>query len=258
MITKSRKFSLNLIASLLLLLPAIAAAADAPPPLSEEWEFTIKEGQMQPFLAAVKEHVAVRREHNDPYEWNVYVARLGNDMNKVAIRHCCINWSDVDSYEKWSSDNPEVNQHWFETAAPHVEETYHFFEENDWANSHWNEEAGPYRLFGVTEFKLKTGHSEDFDQARDKMSQIAINQGWTDNNRSWLWAQSIGGAPREFLVVPYKKWADLAGGDQSFFEFLTEHMGSEQAAGDLLKQFETSTRGSSFQVWEHLPSITAE
>lgn len=253
-----RKFCLKLLATLLILIPLAEVMAESPPPLAEEWLFTIKQGQMKEFLGAVKDHIAIRAENDDPFAWDVYRSHLGDGMNKIAIRYCCLNWSDVDSYVKWEGDHPDVMAHWMEKVDPYVEKTEHYFDEIDWGNSHWSEKGGPYRYFGVTEFKPMPGHSAKFDQAREKMSQIAINQGWATDSRSWIWTTSIGGYAKESIVVPYTNFAGLAGGDESFFEFLSRHMGSVEAAADLFQQFEASTRGSSFQIWEHLPGLSMQ
>jgi hypothetical protein len=254
--SQPRIFIYSILFTLLCVFPSLSIAADQPPPIAEEWMFTVKQGQMSDFLAAVKEHGAVRSEHGDPRSWEVYRATLADGLNRVAIRYCCFNWADADAYDQWNRENPAVVEHWFANAAPHVEKTEHFFEETDWPNSHWNNDGGPYRFFAVTEFKIKAGNALDFDDARDKMSQIAINQGWANEDRSWIWSEIIGGAPKVFLVVPHENYASMAGGEKSFFSFLVEHMGSEEAAQGLLNQFSASTWGSTFQLWEHLPGLS--
>ena len=88
------------------------------------------------------------------------------------------------------------------------------------------------------------------------MSQVAINQGWGTSDRSWIWTSTIGGKERNAIVVPHKNFADMAPGEESFYEFLSKHMGSEEAAGDLLKKFSSATWGTEFTIWEHLPGLS--
>lgn len=252
----TRIFLFILLFTLTCTFPLQMFAADPPAPIAEEWMFTVKQGQMDGFLDAVREHGEVRARHGDPRTWDVYRATLADGLYRVAIRYCCFNWADADAYDRWNRENPEVIEHWQATAAPHLEKVEHYFEETDWANSHWNADGGPYRFFAVTEFKIKAGHAQDFDHAKEQMSQIAINQGWATEDRSWIWAAQFGGAPKTYIVIPHENYASLAGGEESFFEFLTRHMGSEEAAAELMHRFTSSTWGSTFQLWEHLPGVS--
>ena len=250
-----KKSALSALAVLLGLFTVSAIAAESYPPLAEEWKFHIKDGHMTQFLAAVKEHGEVRAQYGDVRDWNIYTAKLGDALNQVAIRFCCFEWKDADAYDEWAQQNPAVLEHWWEKAAPHVEKTEHYFEQLDWANSHWNEEGGPYRYFAVTEWYVDPAHADDFDAARDKMSQIAINQGWATADRSWFWGTSIGGYASEYIVVPHETYASMGGGG-AVQRFLAEKMGSEEAAAELMEQLSSATKKTKFQIWEHHPEFS--
>ena len=252
--------SIKLITSLLVgifcLLPLAATAQEAQPPLAEIWMVTPKAGHLSDFQAALKEHTDVRLEHGDPWAWQIYTSIVGDNLNQYAIRYCCATWADLDSYAKWDEANPEVLGHWVETVAPHIEKIQHYFDQIDWSNSHWTADAGPFRYFAVTEWGIKGGHEADFTSARKVMSQVAINQGWAADGRNWIWSTTIGGKSRNAIVIPHKNFADMAPGEDTFFEFLSKHMGSEEAAGDLLKKFSSATWGSELTVWEHMPGLS--
>ena len=66
----------------------------------------------------------------------------------------------------------------------------------------------------------------------------------------------IGGRAATSLVVPHMNFAGMGGGEESFFEFLSKNMGSEEAAGALMKKFSASTWGSETTIWEHLPELS--
>ena len=244
------KSVLLLFAALLYLAPTVAIAQDTPPPLAEMWLATPKEGQQSEFFEAVEKHMAFRKEQGDPRDWQVYTPLLGEDLNRVAIRFCCFSWADQDTYRRWNDSAEEVGKHFNETVAPHAAHWAHYFEMLDWQNSHWVEESGPYRFFAVTEFNIRQGHSAQFDAARDKMSQIALNQGWATPDRSWLWTTTIGGHPQEGIVIPYTNFAGMDRDEDSFLRFLAKHMGDD-AARELLQQFASASKSSSFQIWEH-------
>jgi hypothetical protein len=252
----SKMLLLSLYASMLYLLPLSAMAEDEPGPLAEMWMVTVKNGYLGNFQEALKEHSAFRAEHGDPWKWQVYASVVGKNLDQIAIRHCCVNWADVDSYEQWNRGNPEVTRHWFETVGPHVEKVEHYFEQIEWDESNWNAAAGSNRLFGVTEWTIKGGYAADFAASREKMSQIAINQGWATAGKNWLWAKTIGGRETQSIVIPYNNYAAMAPGEESFYAFLAKHLGSEEAAGELLKTFSSATWGSEYTVWEHRPDLS--
>ena len=254
----SIKLILGLLAGLICLAPVAVSAADAPPPLAEEYMVTPKNDQMGEFQAALKAHTELRKEKGDPRKWQIYTSIVGNELNVYTIRQCCFNWADLDSYAEWDAANPEVLGDWFENVEPHVGKIQHFFSEYDWSNSHWTGGGDPYQFYAVTEWKVKPGQEADFSIAKKTMSQIALNQGWANTDRNWMWTTQIGGHPVNSMVVPHKNFADMAGGDVTFAEFLTKHLGSGEAASELLKKFSASTWGSEMTIWQHLPGLSMD
>lgn len=243
--SKIMKYSL---AFLFVLLAVPALAKDTPPPIAEFWIFTPNNGENADFWAAFKEHIEIRKEADDPWAWGTYTPVLGDEMGRVSVRYCCFNWADVDAYRAWNEENPNVGQHWNEHVAPHVAKTEHFFTKLGWSNSNWQE--GDYKFFGVTSFKLKPSAVAEFDVARDKMSQIAIDQGWKG---SWMWSTRVGGSPMESIVVPYKNFADMQRDGESFFGFLSRVLKSDDAAAKIMSDFTAPVWGQDYQVWEYHP-----
>ncbi len=246
----------GLLAGAFYLLPLSAMADEEPGPLAEMWLVTVDISDMGKFQSALKDHLALRTEKGDPWKWQVYTTVVGENLDQIAIRYCCISWADVDSYAKWENDNPEIFTDWMEKVDPYVNKTERYFEQMDWKNSHWAEEANTSKLFGVTEWVVKGEHGVDFAAAREKMSQIAINQGWATDERNWIWATTIGGRKTESVVVPYENYAAMAPDEESFYAFLTKQLGSEEAAAELLKAFNSATWGSSYTVWQHRPDLS--
>lgn len=234
-----------------LFLAAPLAAQDAPPRLSEMWTMTPKADQAQALYEGMKAHMAVRAEHGDPRNWHAYTPMLGegDELTLVGVRACCFNWADMDAYRKWSEENPEVSKHFQEHVAPHVASYGHYIDEISWENSNWKSGWGPYRLFGATQFKLKPGHAGKFDAARDKLSQIAINQGWATEEHPWMWSRQVGSLT-ESIVVPYRNFADMEQSGQSFFNFLSEKLGSDEAADALFRALGEAVAEQTYQIWE--------
>lgn len=248
---------LSVLAALCILLPAVATAQDDPPPLAEIWMVTIKDGHGSEFNKALAEHMKFRSENGDPRDWQAYRPLLGEELNRIGLRSCCFNWADLDTYREWGKNNKKVGEHFDKHVAPHVDRFAHYFETMHWNNSHWADSADGASLFAVTEFKVKPGHGAEFSAARDKLLQIALNQGWATGDNSWIWTSTIGGPPVEGIVIPYQNFAGLDRGQNNFSRFLAEHLGEEGAA-KLMKQFSSSTRGSSYQIWEHQKELSME
>jgi len=248
--------AIRVLSALILLAPALVTAAEPPPPLAEMWVLTIKPGHGEEFRAALKEHMAFRAEHGDPRAWQAYTPVLGDEMNRVAVRYCCVNWADVDSYREWSMNATEVGEHFDSTVGAHVAGAAHYFETIDWANSHWSDAGGPYRLFAVTEWDIKPGHNGELSAAVDKMSQIALEQGWASDAHNWLWTSRIGDSPQLSIVVPHRNYASFEQEEDTFFRFLAEQLGSEEKAAEVFQQFGNATTESEFQIWAHRDDLS--
>lgn len=253
---KTTRRALAVITALLLLLPISTPAQEAPGPLSEMWIVTPKEGHSTQFVASIKEHMALRSKQGDPRQWEVYTPLLGDELGRFAIRACCFNWADLDAYTAWDESKTEVFEHFNENVAPLVAKAEHYFDEIDWAHSHWND--GSYRYFSITEFIPKAGHANQFKGARLKLSRIAIEQGWANDEHSWLWLSRIGGKPAVSMVVPHENYAAMASGDEAFFQFLASKLGSSEAAMELMQDFSGSSWGSQYQIWEHHPDLSMQ
>lgn len=249
MIKRPAKFVLSIFAALFFLVPAVGVAQNTAPPLAEMWLVTPKADHGSDFYEALKKHTAFREEHEDPRSWQVYTPMLGDKLNQYAIRYCCFSWADQDSYDAWGDEAKKISAHFQEHVAPHVESWEHYFESIDWKNSHWVAENGPYKMFAVTEFNLKPGEARNFNAAREKMSQIALNQGWATKDRSWLWATTIGGKQQQSVIIPLRKFADLDRDGDTFVRFLSKHM-TATAVEDLMQQFNGASWNTNYQIWK--------
>ena len=149
-----------------------------------------------------------------------------------------------------------MGEHFAEHVGLHVEKFEHYFESTDWANSHWSDNSDSDTLFAVTEFNIKPGHSAEFDAAKDKMSQVAINQGWASDDHVWIWSTTIGGKSQASIIIPHANFASMARDEDSFFQFLSKHMGQD-AAAKLMQQFDAASY-SKFQIWEYNADLSMD
>ena len=236
--------------------PAAIFAQEPPPPLAELWLVTPKDGHSKELTAGLKAHMAFRSERGDPRAWQTYTPLLGEQLNHIAVRYCCFAWADADAYRQWEAANPEIQAHFDEHVAPHLASGAHYFETMDWANSHWSDAKGPYHLFAVTEFSVDRGKAGEFDAVREKMSQIAKEQGWASDDHVWLWATTIGGQSRHSIIIPHQNFASMDNAGETFAQFLANQLGSAEAAAELMSRFQGSTTGAEFQIWEHQADLS--
>lgn len=248
--TKANKFFLPVLVSLIMLLPLAVQAEEQPPRLAEMWTMLPKADQSSDFFKGLEEHMKFRMEAGDPQTWKTYTPMLGDDLGLVAVRACCMNWADGDSYREWGQQNPEVNKHFNEHVAPYVESYGHYFDEISWVNSNTKGDWSKFRFFAVTQFKLKVGMAGKFDAARDKISQIALNQGWATEERPWIWSSRVGGSPAESIVVPHENMASMDRDKQNFFNFMSKALGSDEAAEELFGELGSAVAEQEFQIWE--------
>lgn len=257
MIKKPICLVLSVLATLLLAAPAAVLAEDSPPALADMWLVTPKEGHASEFRKALAEHMAFRTEHGDPRKWEIYTPMLGNDLGRYGIRYCCFSWADQDAYRKWQSEAAKISEHFDKHVAPHLDKAEHYFEALDRGNSNWVDTGEPYKFFAVTEYYVKPGHGMAFDAAKEKMSQIALNQGWANDNRPWLWASTIGGETQESIIVPHRNFASFEQEGESFLAFLSRYMGEKEAT-DLIREFMSTASRTDFQIWEYREELSMD
>ena len=243
-------FFIGVAAAAVLSLPfaAYAESHEARAPLTDAWIIVPKTGMETEFEEAVKKHMAYRAEKEDSRRWMAYQPTVGSKMNMYQYRACCYNWADMDTYETESQDKG-FNENWNVMVHPYVDHYHHYLEENDWENSHWpdgDRTAGPY--FAATNWYWKENAGQGPSEARKEFSQIALKNGWADEHE-WIWISRIGGKPMLALVTPQASYADMADPDPTFFEFLSEQLGSEEAANAMFDKFGAGFSGSDFTVW---------
>jgi hypothetical protein len=122
-------------------------------------------------------------------------------------------------------------------------------ESTDYENSHWPQDgsaSGPY--FGVTTWKLKMNAGSGGRDARVKISQAAIESGWGDQGRQWLWISRIGGEPTLMLVNSFENYADMAPPEPNFYDFMSETMGKEELDA-LFQEFGSDFASADYTIW---------
>jgi len=227
---------------------------DTPAPLSSVWFIIPKKGMEAEFATAAAAEVKARVEMGETREWQAYRAIVGHYLDAIQYRACCFNWADQDTHVAQENEKG-ISDSWNENVGPFVDHYHHYFERNDWENSHWPDEGTSGPLYGVTSWDVKQGAGPASRQAREKLSQIGITEGWASDDNNWLWLSRIGGKPMTMIVSSFENYADMEPPELSFFEFLTEKLGEEEA-GALFSQFGSGFTSSDYTVWEYDASLS--
>lgn len=249
-----KRFSITVsvvgIAALILPLGLMAKDHDERAPLADVWIMVPKQGMEAQFEEAVKAHMAHRAEAEDSRYWAGFRVVIGHNPSIYQWRYCCFNWADQDAYVAEENEKG-FNEHWSETVHQYVDHYHHYLDRMDYENSHWpeDEDTGPY--YGVTSWVRKQGAGPGSEEARKQMSQVALKEGWAEAGNRWLWHSSIGGKPTQKIVTSFENYADMAPPEQSFYEFMSEHMDSEEDVAALFNAFGSGFSSSDYTVWMH-------
>jgi len=227
---------------------------DTPAPLHSVWFMVPKKGMEAEFAAAAAAEVASRAEKGESREWQAYRVVVGHNMDAIQYRACCFNWADQDTHLA-QEDDLGLPESWNANVGPLVDHYHHYFERGDWENSHWPDTGTSGPLFGVTTWTWKEDAGPEVGEARKKLSQVGITEGFVNDDNNWLWLHRIGGEPRLMIVSSFENYADMEPPEQSFFEFVTEKLGEEEA-GALFAQFGSGFSSSDYTVWQLDPSLS--
>ena len=67
---------------------------------------------------------------------------------------------------------------------------------------------------------------------------------------------SVNDAIQASIIIPHANFASMARDEDSFFQFLSKHMGQD-AAAKLMQQFDAASY-SKFQIWEYNADLSMD
>lgn len=228
--------------------------AEAPKPLSDVWMIVLKPGMEAQFNDAMATHMQFRKDAGESRSWQAYRVSVGHDIRPIQYRSCCFDWADLDDHVAESQDKG-IGENFQATVAQYVEHYHHYLEEADWENSHWPETgtSGPY--YGVRSWKNKQGRGPASSDAKETLSQLGITGGWATDENNWLWLSRIGGDSMTAIVSSFANYAQMEDDDPTFFEFVTEELGAEEA-GAVFAAFGNGFEDSDYTIWRLDESIS--
>ena len=248
---KKTSYLVSLAGVAALMLPLSLVAQDeeteAPKPLSDVWVVVVKPGMEAQYDAAMATHMQFRKDAGEARTWQAYRVAVGHNLTPIQLRSCCFDWADLD-VNRAENTEKGLNENFQATVGQYVDHYHHYLEQTDWENSHWPETgtSGPY--YGVTSWKNKQGRGPASGVAKETLSQLGITGGWASDDNNWLWLSRIGGDSVTAIVSSFENYADMAPEDPTFFEFVTEELGAEEA-GAVFGAFGNGFDDSDYTIW---------
>jgi hypothetical protein len=222
--------------------------------ISDVWVFAVKRGMEAEFTAAMKEHIAVRKEMGEPRTWYGYRAEVGQHPGLVMYRSAPMSYADHDAY--LGNDLSAIEEVFNEKIDPLVNHYHHYIESYDWKNSHWPDSESTEGPLFIEVARKWRPDAVGSNKARERMSQIALNDGWAEKGYEWLWVNRMGGAPTQSIVFPNSNYADMAPTGDDFGAWLAEQVGSEEEATKIFKAWLSGFSETNTTVWRYDPSIS--
>ena len=228
---------------------------EEPGAISDVWVFALKRGMEDEFAAAMSEHIAARKEMGEPRTWYAYRAEVGHHPGLIMYRSAPMSYADHDAY--LSTDFSEISAAFSENIDSLVDHFHHYIDSYDWENSHWpDNETTEGPLFTEVVRKWRPGGGYASNQARKKMSQVALNDGWAEKGHEWLWLDRTGGAPAQAIVFPNANYAGMAPTGEEFGAWFTEQLGSEEAVAEVFENWLSGFSSVDVTIWRLDPSLS--
>ena len=121
----------------------------APPNIHQMWAVTPKWDAGPAFDEAIRAHLAWRKENQDPWQWEMFVAGTGRIDGTVFLRSNGHTHADMDAYGS-SEFSAKAMEHWQDNVHPHVAAYESQLSRSDLELSYWPE--GDYGIYSVTSF----------------------------------------------------------------------------------------------------------
>ena len=231
----------------------LVAAQDAPKPITTSWIVTVKPGQAQAFEAAVKTHLAWRKQAGDPMHWRTYTPVAGDRLDYYVFRSEGHEWADFDAEAAWEL-KANAGQQWEKQPGQYASGYSHHYHELDAEHSNW-QDSDSYRYFRVTTLALQPGAGKDFYDALKVIKAAAVAGEWP---RGWGMENTVGGSGDPIVVWPYASFAEMTPIEPGFESVLAKHLGSEEEAAAVFARLNGAIASSDTTIYVHRPDLSTQ
>ena len=226
---------------------AVAApAAQAAPmgKISDLWFFWPKEGHAAEFEAAVKAHLAWRKQAGEAFAWECYQPTVGDDLAYYVFRSGDHQWAEFDTEQAWSMKS-KADAEFDKSVLPHVARYEHQMTESDFDHTLWHDNPN-YKYFWVESRQLAPGGYEGVMAAVDKVHKALVAAKWP---KSYGFDWVIGGDGGLLLVLPFTNYADMADPEPPMMKVVAAQLGSEKDAREVFHQFDEGVASTKTTIY---------
>jgi hypothetical protein len=199
--------------------PGVAAQGST---LAFTFHVKVHEGQERAFEAAMKEHMAVRQEAGEPFQWSVYQSMFGDDGGDYYIRSAGHSWADLDTYGGMSDVQEEIENHFAETMTPFIAESASWVSSMDTTMSTLPPDMEAMNVFMVTRVSVDAEGAMAMEEALGSFHETAA----AHDMYHIMLRNVVGGEGAEFsLVFPSEDFAGLEDPSPGMDELMMEAYG---------------------------------
>lgn len=187
---------------------------------------TAKDGQAKALEEGIVKyhHLMGTKQGALRYQWFAIIA--GENTGKYVARSGDHNWADFDAEHDWDK---EAGDKFASLVQPHIADTYATYTQRDDEMGMWPDSMEGYQFFSVTQWHIKQGQSEAFNEGLKKIDGILKANGFP-NYYSFDYTVIGGHGNMLTLVSPAKNFADMADKKPSFMEIMNKAMGEKEAS----------------------------
>lgn len=217
-----------------MVLPAQARQND----VAQAWTMTPKMGHAAQLEIALAAHAQWRRDHNDPWTWNVLETITGPNVGTLTARSGSHTWADFDAYNTWEHAEA-ASLHFNNTVTPHLEELRSTITVGDEENSFWPEDPMEAQVIQVVGLEINSGKMDDFIEVLSQYHTTIIENNFDAYH--YIAYNASGGIYDALMAFPGASMADFAQPEKTVEQLMIEVHG-EEAFKALEETFSTAVK----------------
>ena len=183
------------------------------------------------------------------YQW--FSVLTGPNTGKYIARSGDHNWADFDAVHDWDE---EAGARFAKDVQPHIAEATIMITKRDDELGMWPESMEGYGYFSITNWHVKQGQNNAFNEGLKKINETLKDGGWP-NYYAFAYPVSGGKGNQVIIVSPRKNFADMAPKEPKFIDIMNKAMGEEETKAFLAEWSQTYHVGQN-SLLKHRPKLS--
>jgi len=206
-------------------IPMWAEEGGGPPEmLAKVYTVDLMPGHQMEFESAMKEHMEMHRQAQDPWTRHAWVVVAGENVGRYYLRSAWHSWAGLDD----EVEVPNDQEHVATAISPHIEAMSTQVSQMMPKLSNWPVDPGVPEMVEVNVFNLKYDGVEDFFHVVKKIHAMIQEQ---EMPLHYSWSEIVvgGSGPQFFLAMPRSGWADFKPPEPGIWAKAAEVYGETEA-----------------------------